>query len=285
MSEIDYMPVTIRLREDEDVTRLQNYLIRFGYFDAEMLGTFAATECVDASPSPEVRLFDNKMRRAIAAFQSAQGLPITGELDTATRDLMRLPRCGMPDTAVFMQAGGKWNHNHLTYGFQNFTPDLSVAECRSAIRQALGLWSAVTSLGFSEAPLSSSPDIVIRFVASDHEDGSPFDGFGSTLAHAFYPPPNGGSLAGDVHFDEVETWTINPPTGNHPRDLVSVAAHEFGHALGLEHSSVQRALMYAYYSGPHRYLHADDIARIHRLYPIYERKKSRSTDESLRLSP
>ena len=64
--------------------------------------------------------------------------------------------------------------------------------------------------------------------------------------------------------DDAETWSVNlPPSGT---DLVSVLTHEFGHALGLAHSTVNGALMYPYYSGPHRYLHSDDVAGIQALY-------------------
>ena len=117
-----------------------------------------------------------------------------------------------------------------------------------AITQAFGLWAAVTPLSFSEVPMGTIPDIVIRFVGGDHGDGNPFDGPSGVLAHAYYPPPGGGTLAGDTHFDEAETWSVNLPASG--IDLVTVAGHEFGHALGLAHSQVNGALMYAYYGGP-----------------------------------
>lgn len=177
---------------------------------------------------------------------------------------MSRPRCGFPDTADFTLQGSKWTRTALTYGFQNFSTDLTQAQVRTAISQALGVWSAVTPLTFTEIAFAANPDIKISFVSGNHGDGSNFDGPGGVLAHAFYPPPGGGELAGDAHFDEAETWSVNlPPSGI---DLMTVAAHEFGHALGLAHSTTPGALMFAFYGGAHRNLEADDVAGIQALY-------------------
>jgi len=75
------------------------------------------------------------------------------------------------------------------------------------IEKAFKLWSDVTPLSFQKKD-NGHVDIDIRFVIRDHEDGSPFDGPGKTLAHAFYP-----KYGGDAHFDDDEHWTISSDSG------------------------------------------------------------------------
>lgn len=73
------------------------------------------------------------------------------------------------------------------------------------------------------------------------------------MAHAYFPV-----YGGDAHFDDAEFWTIDSTRGT---NLFQVAAHEFGHSLGLSHSDVRSALMAPFYRGydPVFRLDSDDI--------------------------
>lgn len=215
---------------------------------------------------------DANTLHAIKQYQDFHGLSCSGALDKDTLASLGTKRCGVPDLGEYNTQGNKWSSNNLTYGFQNYSPDNSLTqnEIKAAIAQAFALWAAETPLRFRLVNITDNPDIRIRFESGDHGDGSSFDGRGGTLAHAYYPPPNGGALAGDAHFDEAESWTIKIPTGTNKVDLVTVAAHEFGHSLGLRHSSVNQSLMFPSYSGPHRWLHKDDKDGIKKIYGSYK---------------
>ncbi|MDH5574695.1 MAG: matrixin family metalloprotease [Nitrospirota bacterium] len=103
--------------------------------------------------------------------------------------------------------------------------------------------------------------------------GHSFDGLGRVLAHGFFPPPNGVSGAGDIHFDIADLWAIDSLDGHSgTKDIFQVASHEIGHAIGLRHEFGQPALMNAFYSEAVRGLQPDDIAGVQFLYgsPIPE---------------
>jgi Ca2+-binding RTX toxin-like protein len=177
----------------------------------------------------------------------------------------------------------KWDRTDLTYGFVNYTSDLSQSAQRAAVQGALNSWAAVSALTFTEvadcglpfnAVNCTSPDIRILFGSGDHNGGPTdpdFDGHGGVVAHGFYPGPAAATASGDLHFDDSENWST---TGSGV-DLQTIALHEVGHTLGLAHAnasqcplqaSTSRPIMCGILIGTDRTLAADDIAGIQSLY-------------------
>ncbi|NP_001266961.1 collagenase 3-like precursor [Takifugu rubripes] len=212
-----------------------------------------------------VRRGISPLSQKLREMQGFFGLEITGRLDSDTKEMMSKPRCGVPDikTSAYSISGNdlKWKKNHLTYRIENYSPDMSVAEIEQSIDKALQVWAKVTPLRFSK--VSSDPDIKVLFGGQYHGDSYPFDGPDGILAHAFSPGPG---IGGDAHFDEDELFTFRSQKGY---VLFLVAAHEFGHSLGLSHSQDPGALMFPVYTfhDPDTFvLPQDDVSGIQSLY-------------------
>ncbi|KAM6946327.1 uncharacterized protein FYW47_017431 [Aplochiton taeniatus] len=205
------------------------------------------------------------MEEKMKTMQGFFGLPQTGRLDPKTLFEMKKDRCGVPDVDnfSFYPKRPKWRNNTITFRIDKYTPDLSKTEVERSILSALKLWSKAVQLRFIQVN-DGQADIVLSFARKTHGDFFPFDGPRGVLAHAFEP---GEGVGGDVHFDDDETWTAGQR--NSGFDLLTVAAHEIGHSLGLSHSKDPTSLMfpnYKYYSGAHTTLPNDDVQGIQTLY-------------------
>jgi hypothetical protein len=178
--------------------------------------------------------------------------------------------------------GGKWAYgSRITYSFvpdgtsiggipsnlfQTLNGKFTTAAWTQAIQKAAAVWQQVAGINFALVPDDGSPiggtgpqqgdnrygDI--RIGAYPQESGQ--------LALACSPPPiNGGSDAGDIFFNSQAAWKIN-----NDFDLQTVAIHELGHALGLGHSALQSADLYAKYTSMKQTLTADDSNGIQAVY-------------------
>jgi len=176
-----------------------------------------------------------------------------------------LPEEGDGDAIIAKyQAVSAWNKLEITYFFINDTGKLDGDTEQNLVRQAFALWAAQTPLTFTEASDRAGADIEIGWASGDHGDGDPFDGRGDVLAHASFPNPYANRRV-FLHFDDDERW-VNSETQD--IDLLTVAAHEIGHSLGLGHSNDPGALMFPSYNGPRRFLGEDDIAGVQSLYGV-----------------
>ncbi|XP_062290916.1 stromelysin-3-like [Scomber scombrus] len=202
-------------------------------------------------------------------------------------EFWKRPRCGVPDYPSLTQVnlsylnlkrkkkgalsrqqrmkrfalfGGRWEKNHLTYKIERFPWQMSEDKVRRILQEGFAVWSAVTPLRFSEVN-NEKADILIDFNRYWHGDDLPFDGPGGILAHAYFPRTH---RQGEVHFDYDEDWTVGNDVGT---DLLQVAAHEFGHVLGLQHSLEPEAVMSPFYSSSYPLrLSEDDKRGIQYLY-------------------
>ncbi|ENN73021.1 hypothetical protein YQE_10356, partial [Dendroctonus ponderosae] len=224
-------------------------------------------------------LDESSFRKAVEDFQSFAGLTVTGELDDQTMETMQLPRCGVKDKVGtgdnrakrYALQGSRWKVKNLSYKISKYPPKLKRKEVDAEVQRAFNVWSGYTDLSFT--PKSGQVHIEIRFETGEHGDGDPFDGPGGTLAHAYFPV-----FGGDAHFDASESWSINSYRGT---NLFQVAAHEFGHSLGLSHSDVRSALMAPFYRGydPAFSLDQDDVSGIQALYGKKTTKSAPSGDD------
>ncbi|XP_049634523.1 matrix metalloproteinase-27 [Suncus etruscus] len=243
-------PTDQKVENEESMKFAQAYLNQF--YSLELQGSHLAQS--------ENTLTDGRIQEMQAFF----GLPVTGELDSSTLEVMKTPRCGVPDVGQFGYTLPGWSKYNLTYRIVNYTPDMARADVDEAIQKGLEVWSKVTPLTFTRISKGIA-DIMIAFRTRVH-GWCPrfFDGPLGVLGHAF---PPGLGLGGDTHFDEDENWTKDTTGFN----LFLVAAHEFGHSLGLSHSNDQTSLMFPNYVSldPSKYpLSQDDINGIQSIYGL-----------------
>ncbi|XP_058536708.1 matrix metalloproteinase-25 isoform X2 [Ochotona princeps] len=272
------LPPPVRALEPtraQDVSLLVDWLTRYGYLPP---------------PDPAQAQLQSpaKLRDALKVMQRFAGLPETGFMDSQTVGAMRKPRCSLPDVLGaaglvrrrrrYALSGSVWRKRSLTWGVRSFPQgsQLSHDKVRTLLNYALAVWGSESGLSFHEVDTQrQEPDILIDFVRAYHQDSYPFDGLGGTLAHAFFPGEH--PISGDTHFDDEETWTYGVKDGE-GTDLFAVAVHEFGHALGLGHSSAPSSIMRPFYQGPvgdpAKYrLSPDDLEGLQQLYgttPVHQ---------------
>ncbi|KAB1209088.1 Metalloendoproteinase 1 [Morella rubra] len=249
----------------KDIHDLKKYLEHFGFLNYGCLNTH--TNDND---------FDEFLESAVKTYQHNYHLNVSGTLDTQTVSKMTMLRCGVADIIngtnwmhygkkrhdyrhgllhtvshySFFKDSPKWpaSQYHLTYGVLQSTP----VEAIDPVARAFKTWAAYSQFTFSQAETLADAKIKIRSERMDHRDGNPFDGAHGILALAFSP------TNGRFRYNVDEQWSV----GAKPCvvELETVALHEIGHHLGLEHNSIKEAIMYPLIDdGATKGLHANDI--------------------------
>lgn len=150
--------------------------------------------------------------------------------------------------------GAGLNATTVNWHMRTVSADLTATAQRTAWIAALQTWADVVQINFVELPVGGrNRELDLGYATGNHcayesaECGNancPFNGAGGVIAHAGYPPATGSlcipnmpeTFAGDVHFDDDETWEQDTGS-NTAMSLQLIAAHELGHAIGLTHDT------------------------------------------------
>jgi hypothetical protein len=168
-----------------------------------------------------------------------------------------------------------WPTQQLTYGFVSTTPDLGAAATGAAFRLAFDVWEAAAGFTFTEVPSCTADGCAAADIRISFEDPLAECTDPLFLGCAYYPGQ--GAISGDVFMNDTYTWTDQAGGGDpdaNTWDLVPVAVHEVGHAIGMVHTDpgglchfeATDPIMCAILSRSTRDLHPDDLTGIRALY-------------------
>ncbi|KAL9328114.1 hypothetical protein ACSQ67_003117 [Phaseolus vulgaris] len=221
------------------LSRIKDYFSNFGYLQ---------------SSGPFDDYWDLQTVSAIKTFQRSFHLQVTGTVNNQTIQLISRPRCAVPDmdfnynftdNVSWPKAGPQWfQKRNLTYGF---LPASEIpANATKVFRDAFARW--VNATGFFNLTETTYDDADIKVGFYTFTEGVDDDLFG--LSFIREKPPSNKKTA-EIRLNGNMYWAL--PSENDSLswedgilDLESVAIHEIGHLLGLDHSFMNESVMYPY---------------------------------------
>ena len=132
--------------------------------------------------------------KAVKEFQTFGGVVNTGIIDEHTIELMRTPRCGLPDVKDgvrrkrFALQGSRWMKEEVSYSVGRYPSGLTMSEVDSDVKKAFDMWQQASGLTFVRKRAWDNADIEIRFENYYHGDEDAFDGPGGKKFGSRFSP-------------------------------------------------------------------------------------------------
>jgi predicted Zn-dependent protease len=176
---------------------------------------------------------------------------------------------------AYVLEGPKWPNNsnpiaQLELGSAGRTLSDGNTSWNAAVSPAIDMWNQVMGNLQLGRVMDSTAPIASGDGRNSLSFGSSFFGhsFGSsTLAVTYYSYSGSRMTEGDIVFNTAWSWDSYRGGLRSNPDIQRVALHELGHLLGMAHSTLSSAIMYAYINNSYQ-LTADDIAGIQSLYGV-----------------
>jgi matrix metalloproteinase-14 (membrane-inserted) len=177
---------------------------------------------------------------------------------------------GMRETSGYVLNGPSWAPGPVLFRVNTTNLDLPDAVIPPALIVGADAWSSQTNAAFrfqydGTSTVTSNTFDSLNVVMFRNASS------GSAIATAYWWSSGSRIIDADIVFWDGAFQFFTGSTGcSNGFYIEDIAAHEFGHALGLGHSAITGATMAPSVSScasGNRSLHADDIAGVEALYP------------------
>lgn len=185
-----------------------------------LLLTAAFTACSRAPEAPRAPQPTPSVAAPAAPAATQQAAPATSSAPTPT----------WPPFTI----RGRWSDSRaVRYRIEDSGAPMAAAAFTASVERAIAQWNATGCVQMTPAK-DAQADVVLGWRKGEHDACEPF-GANGAVAHA-------GPVASPtfVHFDAARAFR---PDGTGPLSIESVALHELGHVLGLDHVEDKSAAM------------------------------------------